>query len=110
MDFTAYRRGASGPHVAERNRAPHVSPQFATRACGLRKTLAAAAHLIPGTVLKRFDSNKLYVLACQDVVERFHLLITLSFVVVEEMGSSGHSRPNRAIVVQVGGWGSSLLG
>ncbi|GAB4821944.1 hypothetical protein N2152v2_008990 [Parachlorella kessleri] len=55
---------------------------------------------IKGTVLKRFDSNKLYVLACQDVVERFHLLITLSFVVVEEMGSSGHSSPNRAIVVQ----------
>jgi hypothetical protein len=49
------------------------------------------------------------VLACQDVVERFHLLITLAFVVVEEMGSSGHTMPNRAILVQVrraAAWGA----
>lgn len=62
--------------------------------------IAANFTEIKGTVLKRFDSNKLYVLACQDVVERFHLLITLSFVVVEEMGSSGQTTPNRAILVQ----------
>lgn len=64
----------------------------------------------PGTVLKRFDSSKLYVLACQDVVERFHLLITLSFVLVEEMGSSGHTTPNRAILVQVRGEGGEGRG
>lgn len=52
-------------------------------------------------MLKRFDSSKLYVLACQDIVERFHLLITLAFVVVEEMASSGHTTPNPAILVQV---------
>ncbi len=35
-----------------------------------------------GTVLKKFDSTKLFKLACQDVVERFHLLISLLFVLV----------------------------
>ena len=35
-----------------------------------------------GTVMKRFDSTKLFKLACQDVVERFHLLISLLFVLV----------------------------
>lgn len=35
-----------------------------------------------GTVMKRFDSTKLFKLACQDVVERFHLLISLMFVLV----------------------------
>lgn len=38
-------------------------------------------------MLKRFDATKLYTLACQDVVERFHLLLVLAFVVVEEMGN-----------------------
>lgn len=32
--------------------------------------------------MKRFDSTKLFKLACQDVVERFHLLISLLFVLV----------------------------
>ncbi len=32
--------------------------------------------------MKRFDSSKLFKLACQDVVERFHLLISLLFVLV----------------------------
>jgi hypothetical protein len=40
-----------------------------------------------GTVLKRFDATKLYTLALQDVVERFHLLLVLGFVMVEEMGN-----------------------
>ena len=32
--------------------------------------------------MKRFDSTKLFKLASQDVVERFHLLISLLFVLV----------------------------
>lgn len=32
--------------------------------------------------MKKFDSTKLFKLACQDVVERFHLLISLLFVLV----------------------------
>ena len=32
--------------------------------------------------MKKFDSSKLFKLACQDVVERFHLLISLLFVLV----------------------------
>ena len=28
-----------------------------------------------GTVFKRFDSTKLFALTCQDVVERFHLML-----------------------------------
>lgn len=38
-------------------------------------------------MLKRFDTGKLFSLACQDVVERFHLLLILAFVIVEEMGN-----------------------
>lgn len=33
------------------------------------------------------DATKLFALACQDVVERFHLALILTFVVVEEMGN-----------------------
>lgn len=36
-----------------------------------------------GTVFKRFDPTKLFVLVGQDVTERFHLLLSLLFVVVE---------------------------
>jgi hypothetical protein len=54
-----------------------------------------------GTVLKRWDSTRLYMLSQQDVVERFHLLIILIFVVVEEMGASGHRRANAELVMQV---------
>lgn len=50
-------------------------------------TLTSRGPLCAGTVLKRFDSTKLFALACQDVVERFHLLLILAFVVVEEMGN-----------------------
>ena len=54
----------------------------------------------PGTVLKRFDATKLYALACQDCVERAHLLVALAFVVVEEMGNSGSAAPNRRLLAQ----------
>lgn len=54
----------------------------------------------PGTVFKRFDAGKLYNLTCQDVVERFHLILILAFVVVEEMGNSGHAAPNPGLLAQ----------
>ncbi|KAL4458618.1 hypothetical protein ABPG75_013483 [Micractinium tetrahymenae] len=56
--------------------------------------IAANFTEIKGTVLKRFDTSKLFSLACQDVVERFHLLLILAFVIVEEMGNSGARSPN----------------
>lgn len=65
--------------------------------CGSRTTRRRKAGHMPlpspsrarhaGTVLKRFDTSKLFSLACQDVVERFHLLLILAFVIVEEMGN-----------------------
>ena len=48
----------------------------------------AASHAA-GTVMKRFDSSKLFKLTCSDIVERFHLLVSLSFVLVEDMDNSG---------------------
>ena len=33
-------------------------------------------------------------MTCQDVVERFHLCLSLAFVLAEEMGSSGRWLPN----------------
>lgn len=39
---------------------------------------------IKGTVFKRYDAHKLMTLTKQDVVERFHLALTLAFVVCEE--------------------------
>ena len=38
---------------------------------------------VAGTIFKRFDTNKLFVMTCQDVVERFHLCLSLLFVVAE---------------------------
>jgi hypothetical protein len=53
---------------------------------------------IKGTVLKRFDPSKLFVLACQDVVERFHLLIVLAFVLVEDAGGAGARAPSSRLL------------
>lgn len=55
---------------------------------------------IKGTVLKRFDTTKLFVLACQDIVERFHLYIILSFVLVEESIGLGQPLPSRRLTMQ----------
>jgi hypothetical protein len=41
---------------------------------------------IKSTVLKRFDSARLFALAKQDAVERFHLFVVLAFVLAEEAG------------------------
>ncbi|KAK9811731.1 hypothetical protein WJX72_009226 [[Myrmecia] bisecta] len=57
---------------------------------------------IKGTVFKRYDPTKLFQLTCQDVVERFHLLLTLMFVLAEEMDNSGNWYPNRDLLWQCG--------
>ncbi len=51
-----------------------------------------------GTIFKRFDTGKLFTLTCQDVTERFHLGLSLLFVVVEEMDNAGSGRPNTALL------------
>ena len=53
-------------------------------------------------MLKRFDPSKLFSLACQDMVERFHLVVSLLFVVVEEMDSSGRWQPLPGLLWQCG--------
>lgn len=55
---------------------------------------------IKGTVLKRFDPTKLFVLAGQDIVERFHLFVVFAFVIVEEMVGTGSSRPSSRLLAQ----------
>ncbi|EFJ52305.1 hypothetical protein VOLCADRAFT_86592 [Volvox carteri f. nagariensis] len=48
---------------------------------------------IKSTVFKKWDSTRIWALVCADAVERFHLLVVLSFVVVEEMDSAGSWLP-----------------
>ena len=49
----------------------------------LALTFASNFVEIKSAVFKRYDGRKLYTLACQDCVERFHLLTALAFVLVE---------------------------
>lgn len=49
----------------------------------LALTFASNFVEIKSAVFKRYDGRKLYTLACQDCVERFHLLAALAFVLVE---------------------------
>lgn len=58
------------------------------------------ALLAAGTVFKRFDATKLFALTCQDVVERFHLVLALAFVLAEEMVSAGRVWPNGHLLWQ----------
>lgn len=53
-------------------------------------------------MFKRFDPTKLFVLVSQDVIERFHLLIILSFVLVEEASAAGASSPSPRLMAQCG--------
>ncbi len=55
---------------------------------------------IKGTVFKRFDPTKIFTLTCQDIVERFHLYVIMSFVLVEESVGSGQPLPSPRLVVQ----------
>ena len=57
-----------------------------------------------GTVLKRFDSGRLFALACSDAVELANLTAVLSFALVEEMAGSGREAPNPHLLEQVGRW------
>eukprot|EP00775_Hariotina_reticulata_P010750 gene10750-10906_t len=49
---------------------------------------------LKGNVYKRTDTNKLWMLACMDIVERFHLMLVLCFVVVEDISNSGTWLPS----------------
>ena len=51
-----------------------------------------------GTIFKRFDSSKLFTMTCQDVVERFHLCLSLLFVLAEDMDNSSSWIPNSGLV------------
>lgn len=55
----------------------------------LALTIAANFVELKGTIFKRFDGAKLRGLACQDVVERFHLGLALAFVLVEAAAAAG---------------------
>ncbi|KXZ44340.1 hypothetical protein GPECTOR_69g433 [Gonium pectorale] len=48
---------------------------------------------IKSTVFKKWDSTRIWALVCADAVERFHLVVVLSFVVVEEMDSAASWAP-----------------
>ena len=51
-----------------------------------------------GTIFKRFDPSKLFILVGQDVTERFHLLLTMAFVAVEEMDNAGTAAPSAELL------------
>lgn len=62
---------------------------------------------LKGQVYKRTDTSKLWALACMDIVERFHLLVVLSFVVAEDVSNSGSWLPAGTTVVEcarIFGW------
>ena len=71
----------------------------------LALTFASNFVEIKSAVFKRYDGRKLYTLACQDCVERFHLLAALAFVLVEaaaageaeEEGSAAEASPQAAV-------------
>jgi hypothetical protein len=53
-----------------------------------------------GTVYKRMDPSKLWSLASMDIVERFHLLLAMAFVALEDMDSSAAWLPAAATVLE----------
>ncbi|KAF6254233.1 eukaryotic membrane protein family-domain-containing protein [Scenedesmus sp. NREL 46B-D3] len=57
---------------------------------------------LKGQVYKRTDTNKLWTLACQDIVERFELLLVLCFVVVEDISNGGCWVPAAATLLVCG--------
>ena len=70
----------------------------------LALTFASNFVEIKSAVFKRYDGRKLYTLACQDCVERFHLLAALAFVLVEAAaagrggaGSAAEPSPHSAV-------------
>jgi len=94
-------RGPRGAPAPARRRAaalPATAPARARRRAGWQR----AARPRAGTIFKRFDAGKLFTLTCQDVAERFHLALSLLFVVVEEMDNAGSRAPNRALLQRCG--------
>ena len=79
---------------------PGVQPLGPRRPSDAGWTRGARARA--GTIFKRFDAGKLFTLTCQDVAERFHLALSLLFVVVEEMDNAGSRAPNRALLQRCG--------
>ncbi|MEW5313469.1 MAG: hypothetical protein WDW38_005035 [Sanguina aurantia] len=57
---------------------------------------------IKSTVFKRWDAQRLSALVFQDVVERCHLLVVMTFVVVEDMESSQSWRPSPSLLWDTG--------
>ena len=55
-------------------------------------------------MLKRFDSGRLFALACSDAVELANLTAVLSFALVEEMAGSGREAPTPPLLEPVGRW------
>eukprot|EP00877_Chromochloris_zofingiensis_P002785 jgi/Chrzof1/12507/Cz06g36230.t1 len=62
---------------------------------------------LKGNIYKRTDTNKLWSLACLDIVERMHLLLVLTFVVIEDASSSGGLLPSKHtlwVCARIFGW------
>lgn len=55
---------------------------------------------IKGTVFKRFDPVKLFTLTKQDIVERFHMMVALAFVLAEEAAGRGTTLPSWKLLTQ----------
>ena len=55
---------------------------------------------IKGTVFKRFDPVKLFTLTRQDIVERFHMVVALTFVLAEEAAGRGAALPSKRMLLQ----------
>eukprot|EP00873_Tetraselmis_striata_P011616 jgi/Tetstr1/431880/TSEL_021370.t1 len=58
---------------------------------------------VKGTVFKKFDPNKLMTIVYQDIVERFHMVILMLFVIIEDMDTSDSwGALNGQLMLQVG--------
>jgi len=58
---------------------------------------------VKGTVFKKFDPNKLTPIVYQDIVERFHMVVLMLFVVIEDMDTSeSWGSFNGPLMIQVG--------
>jgi hypothetical protein len=69
-------------------------------------TIAANFVELKGTVFKRYDGAKLFGLAAQDVVERFHLALALAFVLVEAAAAGSGNASASATAAAAGGGGA----
>lgn len=63
-----------------------------------RGVLRGSGVRFAGTIFKRFDTAKLFMMTCQDVVERFHLCLALLFVAAEDAGNGAGWFPQPALL------------